>query len=239
MQKPAEGSLRDSTKASQILNKHKNVKCTWRLTQDLRKVNQNTTNLYTANLPTIDEIVNKVRNKIVTQIDVNQAYFTIPLTETSKEKTSFYLNTDLIMWDRMTQGLAGAPHTWTTFMQMIFNDETLKEYRETFPERGKRIKEQHWEEFLSIYMDDLDIFSNTHKENLDHIHAVFWILKKEGCLLNPKKARFMVTNFTTQGVNINTKENSVMQEVSCGYIETKNFQINLQQYHCTSANSEI
>ena len=120
VQKPAEGSLRDSTKASQILNKHKNVKCTWRLTQDLRKVNQNTTNLYTANLPTIDEIVNKVRNKIVTQIDVNQAYFTIPLTETSKEKTSFYLNTDLIMWDRMTQGLAGAPHTWTTFMQMIF-----------------------------------------------------------------------------------------------------------------------
>lgn len=212
MQKPAEGSLRDSTKASQILNKHKNVKCTWRLTQDLRKVNQNTTNLYTANLPTIDEIVNKVRNKIVTQIDVNQAYFTIPLTETSKEKTSFYLNTDLIMWDRMTQGLAGAPHTWTTFMQMIFNDETLKEYRETFPERGKRIKEQHWEEFLSIYMDDLDIFSNTHKENLDHIHAVFWILKKEGCLLNPKKASFMVTNFTTLGVNINTKENSVSIE---------------------------
>ena len=212
VQKPAEGNLRDSTKASQILNKHKNIKCTWRLTQDLRKVNQNTTNLYTANLPTIDEIVNKVRNKIVTQIDVNQAYTTVPLTETSKEKTSFYLNTDLIMWERMTQGLAGAPHTWTTFMQMIFCDETLKEYKETFPERGKRIKEQHWEEFLSIYMDDLDIFSNTHKENLDHIHAVFWILKKEGCLLNPKKASFMVTNFTTLGVNINTKENSVSIE---------------------------
>ena len=209
VQKPAEGALRDSTKASQILNKHKNVKCTWRLTQDLRQVNQNTTNLYTANLPTIDEIVNKVRNKVVTQIDVNQAYFTIPLSKRSCEKTSFYLNTMLYMWERMTQGLAGAPHTWMTFMQLIFCDEVLKEYKETFPDRGKRIKEKHWSEFLSIYMDDLDIFSNTPKENLDHIHAVFWVLRKEGCLLNPKKASFMVTNFTTLGVNINTKENSV------------------------------
>ena len=28
VQKPAEGALRDTTKASQILNKHKNTKCT-------------------------------------------------------------------------------------------------------------------------------------------------------------------------------------------------------------------
>ena len=209
VQKPAEGSLRDSTKASQILNRHKNVKCTWRLTQDLRMVNKNTTNLYTANLPTIDEIVNKVKDKVVTQIDVNQAYFTIPLTERSCEKTSFYLNTMMYKWERMTQGLAGAPHTWTKFMQLIFCDETLEEYKNTFPERGKEIKENHWSEFLSVYMDDLDIFSDTPKENLNHIHAVFWVLKKEGCLLNPKKASFMVTNFTTLGVNINTKENLV------------------------------
>ena len=32
---------------------------------------------------------------------------------------------------------------------------------------------------------------------------------REGCLLNPKKAKFMTTNFTCLGVNINTKENSV------------------------------
>merc|ERR1712208_79897 len=133
----------------------------------------------------------------------------IPLSKRNCEKTSFYLITLLYKWERMTQGLAGAPHTWTTFMQLIFCDETLKEYKETFPERGKRIKEKHWSEFLSIYMDDLDIFSDTPKDNLDHIHAVFWVLRKEGCLLNPKKASFMVTNFTTLGVNINTKENSV------------------------------
>ena len=210
VQKPAEGALRDTTKASQILNKHKNTKCTWRLTQDLRRVNEATTNIYKANLPTIDEIISKCRNKIVTQVDINQAYFTIPLKDQeTMEKTSFYLNNMMYYWNVMTQGLAGAPHTWTKFMQLIFSDETLKEYKELFPERGKLIKENHWSEFLSIYMDDLDIFSDTYQENLNHIHAVLYILMREGCLLNPKKAKFMTTNFTCLGVNINTKENSV------------------------------
>ena len=209
VQKPAEGALRDATKASKILNKHKNSKCTWRLTQDLRSVNKATTNIYKANLPTIDEVINKCRNKVVTQVDINQAYFTIELSEDSKEKTSFYLNDMMYFWEVMTQGLAGAPHTWTKFMQLIFCDETLQEYKETFPERGKLIKEQHWSDFLSVYMDDLDIFSNTTEENLNHTHAVLYILMREGCKLNPKKAKFMTTNFTTLGVSINTKENSV------------------------------
>ena len=209
VQKPTEGALRDSTKASKILNKHKNNKCTWRLTQDLRSVNKATTNIYKANLPTIDEIVNKCRNKVVTQLDINQAYFTIGLNEDSKEKTSFYLNDMMYQWEVMTQGLAGAPHTWTKFMQLIFCDETLLEYKEKFPDRGKLIKEEHWSDFLSIYMDDLDIFSNTTEDNLNHTHAVLYILMREGCKLNPKKAKFMTTNFTTLGININTKENSV------------------------------
>ena len=209
VQKPTEGNFRDLTKASKIHNNHMNTKSTWRLTQDLRRVNEATKNIYTSVLPIIDEIVRKCRNKVVTQFDINQAYFIIELTEDSKEKTTFYMNDEVYFWNRMTQGLAGAPHTWMKFMKLIFCDETLNEYKKVFPERGEKIKEKHWHDFLSIYMDDLDVFSDTVKENLNHIHAVLWILKREGCLLNPKKAKFMTTNFTTLGVNINTKENLV------------------------------
>ena len=209
VQKPTEGNLRDSTKASKIHNRKNKTNCTWRLTQDLRGVNAETKNIYTATLPTIDEIVSKCRNKIVTQLDINQAYFHIPLTDQSREKTSFYLNEEMYEWNRMTQGLAGAPHTFMKFMFLIFCDQTLQEYKQTFPERGKDLKEEHWSDFLSIYIDDLDIFSDTFKEQLTHVHAVLWILNKERCLLNPKKAKFMTTYFNCLGVTINTKENSI------------------------------
>ena len=99
-------------------NRRNRTNCTWRLTQDLRGVNAETKNIYAATLPTIDEIVSKCRNKVVTQLDINQAYFHIPLTDQSKEKTSFYLNEEMYEWNRMTQGLAGAPHTFMKFMYL-------------------------------------------------------------------------------------------------------------------------
>ena len=58
-------------------------------------------------------------------------------------------------------------------------------------------------------MDDLTIFSDTKEDNMIHIHAVLWIMLREGCKLNPKKAIFMTTNFTCLGVSINTKENNI------------------------------
>ena len=209
VQKPTEGTLRDSSKASKIHNRKNNTNCSWRLTQDLRSVNKETTNTYTATLPTIDEIVHKCRNKTITQFDINQAYFTIGLSQRSKSKTSFYLNDLMYKWEVMTQGLSGAPHTFMKFMYLIYSDTTLDEWRKQFPDKSRKLKEKHWYDFLSIYMDDLTIFSDTKEDNMIHIHAVLWIMLREGCKLNPKKAIFMTTNFTCLGVSINTKENNI------------------------------
>ena len=41
----------------------------------------------------------------MTSLDITNAYFVIPLTEESKEKTSFYVDDHIYMWDRMTHGL--------------------------------------------------------------------------------------------------------------------------------------
>ena len=58
-------------------------------------------------------------------------------------------------------------------------------------------------------MDDLNIFSDNYIDHIIHIHAVLWIMRRENCLLNPKKSIFMTTNFNCLGVTINTKENNV------------------------------
>ena len=209
VQKPITG-LRDTTKASQVYNRgNPNNKCTWRLTQDLKGLNKITLNTYNTQLPSVDDIVTLSKDKIVTSLDINNAYFVIPLTEESKAKTSFYVDDHIYMWDRMTQGLCGAPHTWTKLMHIIFDKETLEEYKSKYPEYGKKLGAQQWKDFLIIYMDDIYIVSTTYEMNLIHTHAVLWVLNKEGILLNPKKASFCKTCFSALGITINTKENLV------------------------------
>ena len=209
VQKPITG-LRDTTKASQVYNRgNTENKCTWRLTQDLKGLNKITLNTYNTQLPSVDDIVALSKDKVVTSLDINNAYFVIPLTEESKSKTSFYVDDHIYMWDRMTQGLCGAPHTWTKLMHIIFSDEAMKEYKAKFPEYGKTLGSQQWKDFLVIYMDDIYIISKTYEINLIHTHAVLWVLHKEGILLNPKKASFCKTVFSCLGITINTKENLV------------------------------
>ena len=105
VQKPITG-LRDTTKASQVYNRgNTENKCTWRLTQDLKGLNKITLNTYNTQLPSVDDIVALSKDKVVTSLDINNAYFVIPLTEESKSKTSFYVDDHIYMWDRMTHGL--------------------------------------------------------------------------------------------------------------------------------------
>ena len=209
VQKPITG-LRDTTKASQVYNRgNTNNQCTWRLTQDLKGLNKITLNTYNTQLPSIDDIVTLSKDKVVTSLDINNAYFVIPLTEESKSKTSFYVDDHIYMWDRMTQGLCGAPHTWTKLMHIVFCKEALEEWKSKYPEYGKKLGTQQWKDFLAVYMDDIYIISTSYEINLIHTHAVLWILHKEGILLNPKKASFCKTVFSCLGVTINTKENLV------------------------------
>ena len=141
-------------------------------------MNKITLNTYNTQLPSVDDIVTLSKDKMVTSLDINNEYFVIPLTEETKEKTSFYVDDHIYMWDRMTQGLCGAPHTWTKLMHIIFCDEAMKEYKAKFPEYGKILGSQQWKDFLVIYMDDIYIISTTYEMNLVHTHAVLWVLHK-------------------------------------------------------------
>ena len=62
---------------------------------------------------------------------------------------------------------------------------------------------------MFINTDSLDIYSNSYKDNITHIHAVLWILRKEKCLIESKDATFMTTHLNYSGVTINTKENLI------------------------------
>src|ERR1043166_1483077 len=50
-----------------------------------------------------------------------------------------------------------------------------------------------------VYLDDLNIFSKTFKEHLEHLRVIFDRLKKAGLRLNPEKCHFALTELAFLG----------------------------------------
>ena len=89
---PKYEGLRDLTKASTYLAQVKGVKNTqFRIVQDLRRVNAATKNIKKTIPKLPEQIFQKLRGKIVSSIDANQAYWHLILAPESRPYTCFYL----------------------------------------------------------------------------------------------------------------------------------------------------
>jgi hypothetical protein len=79
----------------------------------------------------------------------------------------------------MPFGLTNAPATFQRLMDSLFSDLI-----------GKNVV---------VYLDDLNIYSKTFEEHLDHIQEVFNILQKAGLRLKPQKCTFAQKNLKFLG----------------------------------------
>ena len=82
------------------------------------------------------------------------------MEEFSQEKTAFITHQGLYEFNVMPFGVMNAPAVFQRLMQKVLM--SLK---------GS-------EEFVSVYLDDIIIFSKTLQDHLNHLEAVFCSLKK-------------------------------------------------------------
>jgi hypothetical protein len=95
------------------------------IVQDLRRVNAATRNVKKTSPKLPEQIFQKLRGKIVSSIDANQAYWHLQLDADSRPYTCFYLRNRIMQFNRMVQGLTSAPACWDQAMSIIFSRKTL------------------------------------------------------------------------------------------------------------------
>ena len=77
------------------------------------------------------------------------------------------------------------------------------------------------DKFVVIYLDDITVFSQSDKENYDHLKKVFMKCKKFGLSLNPKKSLFSMKEgkilghiVSVEGVRIDSSRVEAIQTLS-------------------------
>jgi hypothetical protein len=103
-------------------------------------------------------------------LDLNQAYYQIPLSADSKQYTAFCTDWNLYQYTRVPFGLATGAQVLTRLLDQVF--------------QGIKF------EYVYHYLDDVVVYSETFDQHLFHLREVFERLRRAGLTVRPDKVIF-------------------------------------------------
>ena len=123
-------------------------------------------------IPNIDGLLMRLtETRFISALDLKDAFWQIPLEESSKEKTAFTVaGRPLYQFKVMPFGLCNAPQTMCRLMDLVIPGELRHR--------------------VFVYLDDLLIFSNSFEEHLDLLRLVAKRIQISGLTLNIQKSKF-------------------------------------------------
>jgi hypothetical protein len=131
-------------------------------------------------MPRIDEIFDSLTGaKWFSSLDAAQGFWQIKVDEQHKPKTAFRTNKGLYQFKRMPFGLKNAPAT--------------------FQRAGNTIFKKEIEKFVHIYIDDINVYSKTFEEHVEHLAIVFERVRESGMKLQRAKCSFIKPEITFLG----------------------------------------
>lgn len=150
-----------------------------RMCVDYRTLNRRTVpDQYT--VPRIDDALTCLSgSQWFSVLDLRSGYYQIPLGQADKEKTAFICPAGFFQFERMPQGISGAPATFQRAMERTVGDMNLLE--------------------VLVYLDDLIIFGKTLEEHEHRLLKVLDRLKEEGLKLSLDKCQFCCTSVNYLG----------------------------------------
>src|SRR5947207_603078 len=123
-------------------------------------------------LPRIEEMLDSLGGSTYfTSLDLASGYLQVEMEPDDREKTAFITQFGTYQFKVMPFGLCNAPATFQRLMNTVLDGLLWK--------------------FVVVYLDDLNIYSTTFPQHLDHLCIVLCRLREAGLKLNPEKCFFM------------------------------------------------
>lgn len=122
--------------------------------------------------PLIEDLVIKTRNcKYFSKLDINSAFWSIPLRIEDRRKTGFVTQEGQFQWTCLPFGLKTAPAIFQRILSNIIRKHKLSD-------------------FTVNYIDDILVFSKSFEEHVEHLSQLLEAIIKEGFRLKLSKCTF-------------------------------------------------
>jgi hypothetical protein len=137
-------------------------------------------------MPTIDQALEQFGGaRVFSVLDLNSAYFQIPLSATSRRITAFCTPFGLYEFNKLPMGISVGCQGLSRVVDKLFSD--LK---------GR---------FVFNFLDDLVVYSASKEEHLEHVKEVLGRLQVAGFTLNPEKIVLGVSEIKYLGHSLSNR----------------------------------
>ena len=127
-------------------------------------------------LPRINDLLDQLgKSKFFSTLDLKSGYWQIRVSADSQEKTAIITHQGLYQFRVMPFGVTNAPAVFQRLMQRV----------------GLQTSSAHGNDFVSVYLDDVIVFSETLQDHTEHLRAVFDRIRRTGLQLNPSKCKIL------------------------------------------------
>ena len=131
--------------------------------------------------PLVEDMVVRARNcQWFSALDINSAFWSIPIRVKDRFKTAFVTQTGHWQWRNLPFGLKNAPAAFQRILSGV-------------------IRKYNLQSFCENYIDDILIYSNSFEEHIDHLQKLFDAIKKEGWKLKFLKCKFATNSISYLG----------------------------------------
>ena len=156
---------------------------TYRFCVDYRQVNS-VTKRDSFPLPRIDDLSDQLgQSCYFSTLDLDSGYWQIPVDPKSVPKTAFITHQGLFEFLIMPFGLTNAPAMFQCLIERVLSKLN--------PDDGPN--------FVSVYIDDVLVFSRTLDEHLELLRRVLERIESAGLKLKPSKCSFLRTEVQYPG----------------------------------------
>lgn len=151
-------------------------------------------------LPLVSEMMDRIsRGRIFTKLDIRQGFYRIRLSPESEDLTTFRTRYGTYKYRVMPFGLTNGPATFQRFMNDVLLD--------------------YLDEFVTVYVDDLLIFSENKLDHEIHVQKVLTRLREAGlqvalekCEFSVKKTKFLGFIISSDGITVDPEKVKVIYD---------------------------